>query len=167
VSEVNWFEAQAYAAWLGASLPSEAQWEYAARGTEATGSAASGRRYPWGDEAPSGDRAAYLQSDSYAESDSSPVGTYAAGRTPPPESLDDMAGNVLEWCRDWFADYDPNAPADPLGPSVPSEYNLRVVRGGSFDGYAWGLRAALRRFDGPDFRYDYIGFRLVSSRLRP
>jgi formylglycine-generating enzyme required for sulfatase activity len=158
---VSEYEAQAYAAWLGASLPSEAQWEYAARGTEATGSAARGRRYPWGGEALSDDRAAYNQRDS------SPVGTHSLGRTPPPESLDDMAGNVFEWCRDWYDAYDPRVRADPLGPSVPPEDNVRVLRGGSFVDLAGDLRAAHRFRSGPDFRYDGIGFRLVSSRLRP
>ena len=89
-----------------------------------------------------------------------------------PEGLDDMAGNVWEWNRDWHGRYTTASQADPLGP-VPGEgrrvahSGKRVVRGGSYNFTADYLRAALRLGYTPDFRIGIVGFRVVSSRLRP
>lgn len=152
VANVSWFEANAYAAWLGASLPTEAQWEFAARGS-------AGRRYPWGEAIPDATRAVLRRTE--------PVGdSRQAGRTP--EGLDDMAGNVWEWCRDWYARYPEGGEArtQPLGPTA-SPVDLRVLRGGSFFNLEANLRAANRDRFTPDDRNDLFGFRLVSSRLRP
>ena len=159
---VSWYEASAYAAWLGGSLPTEAQWEYAARGTAPN----KNRRYPWADDQPlTSDRAVFDTSGTAR------VGSKPAGRTP--EQLDDMVGNVWEWCRDLHADYPTPTSSvwDPLGAAVSevSEVKqiLRVLRGGSFGGYELNLRATYRGGDTPDHRNDFIGFRLVSSRPRP
>jgi formylglycine-generating enzyme required for sulfatase activity len=159
VANVSWYEAAGYAAWLGASLPTEAQWEYAARGTGSR----SGRRYPWGNESPDQTRAVY-ESQSTA-----PVGSRPAG--PTPEGLDDMAGNVWEWCRDAFGPYSPDDSHDPLGPTPRAQKGresvVRVLRGGSFNHAEYSLRAASRLSYTPAVcRGDLIGFRLVSSRLR-
>jgi formylglycine-generating enzyme required for sulfatase activity len=156
VTGVSWHEAAAYAAWLGGALPTEAQWEYAARGTGAT----SGRRYPWGNEAPDNRRAVF------GTSSTERVGSRVAGRTP--DGLDDMAGNVWEWCRDLFGDYGETPSTDPLGPpgGGAADARLRVLRGGSFGSAEYNLRAADRGRSAPVNRYNNIGFRVVSSRLR-
>ena len=86
----------------------------------------------------------------------------APGQTP--EGLDDMGGNVLEWCRDWFGPYSGQALPNPLGPTTGA---ARVLRGGSFDGTESSLRAASRRWGAPGIRDVGAGFRVVSSRLRP
>ena len=152
VANVSWYEAAAYAAWLGASLPTEAQWEYAARG-----SGDDSRLYPWGDAEPTPDHAVF--DIDWIE----PVSSRPAGRTP--EGLDDMAGNVWEWCRDWYATYPQTASVDPIGPSsnaiaVAAD---RVVRGGSFCHGGGTLRAAFRGWREPGYRGEEVGFRVVSS----
>jgi formylglycine-generating enzyme required for sulfatase activity len=149
VANVSWYQAAAYAAWLGASLPTEAEWEYAARG-------AGGRDYPWPEGSVDETRAVY------ASRSTEPVGSRPRGRTP--DGLDDIAGNVWEWCRDWYGPYTGQTVQDPLGPTKGAG---RVLRGGSFYSAARGLRTAGRVRDGPDDRGGYIGFRLVFSRLRP
>jgi formylglycine-generating enzyme required for sulfatase activity len=161
VANVSWYEAAAYAAWLGAGLPTEAQWEYAARGTgtESPGGM-KGRPYPWGFDAQTAERAVDPGGPT------APVGSHPAGRTPPPESLDDMAGNVFEWCRDVYEPYKDGDDRDPLGPT-PAAVALRVFRGGAFSRSQFDLRAAYRLWISSEFRNDHIGLRLVSARLRP
>jgi formylglycine-generating enzyme required for sulfatase activity len=160
VANVSWYEASAYAAWLGGALPSEAQWEYAARGTGAT----SGRIYPWGNETPDEGRAVFGGRRS-----TEPAGSRPAGRTE--EGLDDMVGNVSEWCRDWFREYQEAPSLDPYGPTSRADAPVllsRVFRGGSFKYFRgnYNLRPAYRHWDIPDVRDSDIGFRVVSSRLR-
>jgi len=137
VVNVNWFEAAAYCEWLTAKtgkkhrLPTEAEWEFAARGPE-------GRKYPWGNEPPDTNRANYDEANVNA---ATPVGLFPSGATP--EGIHDMAGNVWEWTADWYN----------------KENKYRVVRGGSWI-YASGfLRAALRYGFGPESWLDFIGFR--------
>ena len=159
VVNVSWFEAAAYAAWLGASLPTEAQWEYAARGTGPT----KGRPYPWGTPQPLPQEQAVYDHVGTME-----VGSRPAGRTP--EGLDDMAGNAWEWCRDIFARYQSEGAdsLDPLGPATvqDSGRRRRVVRGGGFDvSEDVKLRADRRDADYATFQGATDGFRLVSSRL--
>ncbi|MFN8061284.1 MAG: SUMF1/EgtB/PvdO family nonheme iron enzyme [Vicinamibacterales bacterium] len=152
VRDVNWYDATAYASWLGGGLPTEAQWEYAARGS-------SGRAYPWGSETVDHDRA------SYGRTTPEPVQSHPKGRTRD-TPLDDMAGSVWEWCRDWYEESyaTPKSGALPLGPTTGV---WRVLRGGSFNSPEFGLRAFGRNWDDPEFRYDDMGFRVVSSRLKP
>jgi formylglycine-generating enzyme required for sulfatase activity len=126
----------------GYRLPTEAEWEYAAR------SGTTGPRY--GDDL--GAIAWYLDNSRYS---THAVGTRAAS----PWGLYDMLGNVWEWCRDWYGDYG-GAVADPFGPGTGS---VRVVRGGSWGDDAWNLRVALRYGYAPDSRHNFIGLRPLRS----
>ena len=136
---VSWQEAVDYCAWLSEKtgalyrLPTEAEWEYAASG-------AGKREYPWGNEPPSPKRANYEASKIGG---TTPVGTYSLGRTP--EGLYDMAGNVWEWCVDWY----------------DKEQKYRVVRGGSFSNFALRMRCSDRNLWYPAGRLVLIGFRVV------
>jgi len=120
IVNVSWNDAKAYADWAGVVLPTEAQWEKAARGTD-------GRIYPWDNEWD----AIKCVNFTNSKSGTKPVGSILSGSSPY-ECLD-MAGNVWEWCGDWYgADYYKNAPAkNPTGP-VTGENRVRVLRGGSW-----------------------------------
>ena len=126
---VNWYEAYAYARFREKTLPTEAQWEYAARGEE-------GRIYPWGNTW-FGDLLNHGKSRSmyYDESDgfkyAAPVGSFPLGAVPEPENIYDLAGNVFEWCLDWYAQYDRQDVFNPQGPAVGEK---KVIRGGSWRG---------------------------------
>ena len=146
VVNVSWYEATAYAAWLGGSLPTEAQWEFAARGGD-------GRVYPWGEAVPTCAHANFMDCGSTLR----PVkADRDAGRTP--EQVYDLAGSVWEWCRDWYGDYSGGDRMDPLGPPAGS---ARVVRGGSFFNVPYDLRGANRYSSAPDVRDEGLGFRVV------
>ena len=149
VVNVNWEDAAAYAKWAQAKLPTEAQWEKAARGTD-------GRRHPWGKDWNPGKLQCSKKGWEDAKSTAS-VGSFGAGASS--YGCLDMAGNVWEWCSDWFdGNYMKNAPtANPTGPATGSS---RVLRGGSWvpfiDIY---FRCGFRYDYNPDNRYDSHGFR--------
>ena len=155
VVAVSWFEAAAYARWLSIKtgkdyrLPTEAQWEKAARGRD-------GLVYPWGDTFDN----TKCNSDESGLNRTSPVGIFPDGKSP--YECMDMAGNVWEWCSDWYdGDYYKESPKEnPVGPSGGS---FRVLRGGSWLFVAPDCRAAFRDRNRPAFRDGSVGFRL--SRL--
>jgi formylglycine-generating enzyme required for sulfatase activity len=156
VRYVNWRDALAYCRWLSertglpVTLPSEAEWEKAARGTD-------GRIYPWGDEDPT----AELCNFSGNVGDTTPVGNYSPEGDSPYECAD-MAGNVWEWTRSLWGENYPYDPAD--GRENLEASGSRVVRGGAFGSSARGVRCAFRLSGDPRSRNDDVGFRVVVSR---
>ena len=129
-------------------LPTEAEWEYAARGPE-------GRRYPWGNARPSPEQANVAgEADGWA--DLAPVGRFPGGSTP--LGVLDLAGNAAEWCADWYGRYPDSPETDPGG---PVNGRARVVRGGAFLLDESFVRAAARSGRRPDNGGDFIGFRVA------
>jgi iron(II)-dependent oxidoreductase len=162
---VSYHDAVAFCAWLSEResreyrLPTEAEWEYAARGDD-------GREYPWGD-APPAERGTYRCNlavrarkgairDGYRHA--APVMSYT--RWASPGGCHDMAGNLAEWCLDWYdAEYYRAEEADdPKGPAAGRE---RVIRGGSWRSDERGVRSAARAACPPDAALPTIGFRVV------
>jgi sulfatase modifying factor 1 len=160
VANVSWNDAVAFCDWLSQTtgldfgLPTEAEWEKAARGTD-------GRIYPWGDEFD----ARRLNSREGNVQDTTPVGWYSPGGDSP-YGVADMCGNTWEWCADWYDDeeYPRRAGTHVSDPRGPAQGVMRVLRGGAFDFNKDGVRCGYRAANFPHERsYDY-GFRLV---LRP
>jgi len=144
VVAVSWLDAVSYCEWLGGGfrLPSEAEWECAARG------GAEGKRYPWGDDAP----------DDAARTLAGPE--RVARRAPNAYGLYDMCENVHEWCSDWYApDY--YAASPDRNPRGPESGTRRVSRGGSWRHRIKVSRCAARSSLPPEFRYTDYGFRIA------
>lgn len=184
---VSWYGAAAYANWrsavegrtpsydtttwecnfaaAGYRLPTEAEWEKAARG----GNQSPYYRYPWGDSIDESKANYWSSGDPYESGNypwTTPVGYYNGSQTPPGTDmangygLYDMSGNVWEWCNDWWGDsYYASSPySNPTGPASGS---YRVLRGGSWYYYGYTLRCAYRYYIYPDYSWDYLGFRLA------
>ena len=158
-------EAEKFCQWLSAKegkkyrLPTEAEWEYAARGTD-------GRAFPWGEFLDAGNLANFADArtnfawrdpsidDGFAES--APVGSYPRGVSP--FGIEDMAGNVFEWCLDFFETYKGK---DRVNPRGPTNGQKRMYRGGSWKSRAANLRTTARNFNQPDYSSNDVGFRVV------
>ncbi len=151
VNCVDWNQAQTFARWVGGRLPTEAEWEYAAR------SGGKDWKYPWGNEAATCKRAVMNDGGAGCGRDSTwPVCSKPRGNTK--QGLCDMAGNVWEWVQDWYhASYD-GAPSDGSAWESP-EGSHRVVRGGSWNFDARNVRAARRGGVDPGYRFFDLGFR--------
>lgn len=150
VLNVSWHEAVAYAHWVGKRLPSEAEWEKAARGTD-------GRKFPWGNDPPNEERAVW-RDHPIAKTSTAPVDCCAEGASP--YGALNLAGNVYEWCLDVYEkDFYSRSPREQ--PVNGGEGRYRVLRGGAFVLEAEDLRSAYRYRLLPEDRTPYIGFRTV------
>jgi serine/threonine-protein kinase len=149
VVHVSWDDALAYCAWAGGSLPTEAEWELAAKGFDA-------RTYPWGDDEPD-DRHAHFAQD-WNSSSPCPVGAHPAGAGP--FGCHDLAGNVWEWCLDGWRTDAHRVRDGRLDPFVRRDGNVRPLRGGCWRSIAPKLQCAYRNWSHRVVRHVTIGFRL-------
>lgn len=147
--KVTWYEADAYARWRGGRLPTEAEWEFAARGPKSS-------VYPWGDSWDAA-RANVVGSKALTVGGSFPSGVSAFG-------AHDMAGNAMEWVADWL-DVNYYASSPTQNPTGPVTGKIKIEKGGWWGSNPVVARSAYRHFeDPPDYADHHIGFRIVSDK---